>query len=198
MTAHALLERTGPIVIVATAILLIYSDYAPHALHFSVGAIVSTLTAKLLKRFLKQPRPSSINGHHDPHRDYGMPSSHSTAIAFMASYAILWTLYDSRTSVGITLALLLFVSGGFGLVAGSRVGLGHHTLEQVVVGSVVGATVALLWYYGVFWVVKDAWVLNSVRESPSLRQCVSVGIGVAVLAVVARKEREFRRIKKRE
>ncbi|KAJ3241243.1 hypothetical protein HDU78_001959 [Chytriomyces hyalinus] len=178
--------------------LLISSDYAPHALHFSVGAIVSTLTAKLLKGFLKQPRPSTSDGHLDPHRDYGMPSSHSTAIAFMASYAILWTLYDSRMSVGVTLALLSFVLGGFGLVAGSRVGLGHHTLEQVVVGSVVGATVALVWYYGVFWAVKDAWVLNSVRESKLLRQCVSLGIAAAVFGVVARKEREFRRIKKRE
>ncbi|KAI9336303.1 hypothetical protein BDR26DRAFT_864871 [Obelidium mucronatum] len=90
-----------------------------------------------------------------------MPSSHSTAIMYMACYSMLWVadeldpplsnspswsilslLYDHAQSTllinGAILATCLFV-------AGSRVLLGHHTMEQVLVGLLIGVGFGWFW-----------------------------------------------------
>lgn len=54
------------------------------------------------------------------------------------------------------------------MVAWSRVYLGYHTVNQVLVGCLAGALSALAWY-GVTWFIRDAGLLAWVLESPVAR-----------------------------
>lgn len=128
-------------------------------------------TAKILKRFVRQPRPA---GARKFAKTYGMPSTHSCTIAYFGVYLALSTLllslhprftsllpfYDSIaaraltdgpsllstwTHSGTRLFLALFWVAGAASVCWSRVRLGHHTPAQVFAGAALGSAVAAVW-----------------------------------------------------
>ncbi|ORZ03188.1 phosphatidic acid phosphatase type 2/haloperoxidase [Syncephalastrum racemosum] len=143
ITAHA-------IVTILTFIGITYSRTL-HAVYFGAGSILSAITAKMLKRVLRQPRPVPVK--RDPairiKQSYGMPSSHSLVMAYFAAYlSIAWLV-----SGGLALFWLAVVTDTAALaVMWSRIRLGHHSLAQVAVGFAIGALLALSWHQ--LWVLK--------------------------------------------
>lgn len=119
------------------------------------------MTAKVLKKFIKQPRPPSKSGK----TTYGMPSTHSASIGFMATYltlACIFLLPHRRLQRLLDMARVpaewsWLERAGFSTLAigfassvwWSRVRLGHHTPAQVAAGAALGSTVAL--YFFGFW-----------------------------------------------
>lgn len=101
----------------------------------------------VLKRLLKCPRPGSFPVVGIKNGDYAMPSSHAQLMGCLLALILL--LARSR-SVGkhyypilFILKLTTFVSTV--LVCISRVYLGYHLLEQVLVGVVIGFAFGSLW-----------------------------------------------------
>ena len=79
-------EQTQSIVTAITAVAILHIRSA-HSLWFGVGTLVAALTAKLLKHFIRQPRPTA-----SAKVTYGMPSTHSSSIAFFGTYLALCML----------------------------------------------------------------------------------------------------------
>lgn len=97
---------------------------------------------QVLKRSIRQRRPDGarMGGN-------GMPSAHAQFIAFFAAYVAAYTL--KRMGVHRQLEKQLTVAGAAVLAAVvcySRVRLGYHSVEQVVVGAAVGAVTGLAWH----------------------------------------------------
>ncbi|KAM0788904.1 hypothetical protein ACM66B_002986 [Microbotryomycetes sp. NB124-2] len=71
-----------------------------HALYFGAGTLVAAFSAKLLKKVIKQPRPTGAKKFE---KTYGMPSTHSSAISFFGTYlslsSILLRLHPRVTSL---------------------------------------------------------------------------------------------------
>ncbi|ORX58072.1 PAP2-domain-containing protein [Hesseltinella vesiculosa] len=107
-------------------------------IYFTFGACCTAVVGKVLKRLLKQPRPYGQKG-------YGMPSTHSQVMMFFACYSQYWQPESFEWAV---LAMSVFAV----LVAWSRVHLRYHTLAQVLVGSVIGGFLGLVWYRLWLWI----------------------------------------------
>ncbi|GAA5844689.1 hypothetical protein JCM3766R1_005988 [Sporobolomyces carnicolor] len=60
-----------------------------HAVYFGVGTLVAAFSAKVLKKFIKQPRPAGSKKYE---KTYGMPSTHSSSISFFGVYLSLSSL----------------------------------------------------------------------------------------------------------
>jgi dolichyldiphosphatase len=78
-----------------------------------------------------------------------MPSTHSAAIVFFASYIVFacWSLPMHHTLLSIPvlrLAPLITTPWALNILA-SRVWLGHHTWAQVAAGAAYGFAWAVLW-----------------------------------------------------
>jgi len=177
-----------------------------HSLYFGAGTLVAAFTgssllppplqhptnslndpAKLLKKCIKQPRPTGAKKFE---KTYGMPSTHSSSIAFFGVYLSLSSLllplhprltslipfYDqyvpvthSATSLYdyhltsrpleriVRLLLASFFIFGSSSVCWSRVRLGHHTKAQVLAGAGLGGSIALVWLS--IWLGIDGWSL---------------------------------------
>ncbi|KAI9028108.1 phosphatidic acid phosphatase type 2/haloperoxidase [Phycomyces nitens] len=138
------LSSAGTWVSVLTAAFLLYFR-SFHLGYFVIGSVITALTAKILKNTIKQPRPSHSSDIRSK-ISYGMPSSHSQVVIFFAVYIHLafssnWIEYSLGRSI-----LVLVVQLVAFLIVWSRVELGHHTLAQVLVGSALGAAMALSWF----------------------------------------------------
>ena len=112
-----------------------------HHLVFLFGLILSHELAKLVKRTVKQPRPDGSFL-----TSYGMPSDHSMFIVFISTYVILLVFANDgmkRRSQALT---TLLMSGVSIAVCFSRLYLGVHTMQQVVVGVLMGFIWGILWF----------------------------------------------------
>ncbi|ORZ18548.1 hypothetical protein BCR42DRAFT_349005 [Absidia repens] len=126
----AILAQIKFIVSLATFVLIIYTR-SIHFMYFVVGACLTAILGKVLKRIFQQSRPQGSG--------YGMPSTHSQVIMFFATY-FHCVAYTSMPSLVCCVSLLALA------VVWSRVQLKHHTLSQVTVGTLLGILCALLWY----------------------------------------------------
>lgn len=108
-------------------------------IYFTSCAIFTTLVAKVLKRIIKQPRPDSTTRK----TTYGMPSSHSSAISYFAVYlqCVVSTRAHSALTIGAVCLLVFSLA-----VIWSRVQLGHHTQGQVIAGTLLGTSMAILFF----------------------------------------------------
>lgn len=128
------------------------------------GHLIGELINKIVKHIVKQPRP-------DFHKDfgtssygltYGMPSAHSQFMGFFAAYFMcsVWYRVPLRKSPRIFTNLVLCTAAL--LVAFSRVYLLYHSVQQVLVGLMIGATIGMF-FYAVVSVARDVglvdWVL---------------------------------------
>ena len=78
---------------------------------------------------------------------YGMPSSHSQFMAFFAVQVILYTHYNIRLDHPLLKWLLYLPTVVLALlVMYSRIHLGYHSIEQVLVGSSIGIAYSVLWF----------------------------------------------------
>ncbi|SCZ97785.1 BZ3500_MvSof-1268-A1-R1_Chr7-3g09586 [Microbotryum saponariae] len=167
------LQNTQFIVTTLTIVLILRLRTA-HALWFGAGTLCAAFSAKVLKRFIRQPRPDGAL-HYET--TYGMPSTHSSSIAYFGTYLTLSSLllpFHPRISSLVPLYVHIvklgsdkFISGenlirlslaclfvvGASSVCWSRIRLGHHTRAQVIVGASLGTGVACVWF--VLWIGVD-------------------------------------------
>lgn len=176
---------------------LIWSTREAEVALMFAGQLACEAANFVLKRLLKQERPSRI---HKTGKGYGMPSSHAQFVAFWAVAMALFLLvrhtpswtdhgYGPRSAVdggrgnrqqagadsnstrparrasswgqdwvmvetyahrpwsyAERAAAAVFVLGVAALVAWSRVYLGYHTVNQVLVGCLAGSVCAVAWY----------------------------------------------------
>ncbi|TYH94886.1 hypothetical protein ES332_A12G069600v1 [Gossypium tomentosum] len=141
------------------------------ALWMAMGSIVNAVLSVGLKRLLNQERPVA-----GLKSDPGMPSSHAQSIFFTVVFAIaslLEWLGINELSVGISILALAFGS----YLSWLRVSQKLHTMNQILVGAVVGSIFSVLWYLS--W---DAVVLEAFNSSLWVRvivllACAGFGLG---------------------
>ncbi|WVQ93976.1 hypothetical protein IAU59_001054 [Kwoniella sp. CBS 9459] len=158
-----ILDETHITVTLSTALAILWTRDA-HVAWFALGALNSSLSAKVLKELIRSPRPpppdpSSKPSRVRPKRTYGMPSTHSTALTFYFIYLLPFALSSSFSSSSSaqssSLPSSLSLISGAGLIAywsaglWSRKELGYHTWEQIFGGAAYGTLLALGW--------KAAW-----------------------------------------
>ncbi|OCH96419.1 PAP2-domain-containing protein [Obba rivulosa] len=144
-----LLDKTNSIVTSLTAAFILYTRSAG-AVYFAAGAVLCSITVKIVKRFVRQERPvQTITGRRK--KTYGMPSTHSAVITYYAVYSALACTYLPihpllpMGEMSRTIPVLVVVPWAV-TVAVSRIWLGHHTWPQVAAGCTYGALFAPLWF----------------------------------------------------
>ncbi|KAH8765054.1 PAP2 superfamily-domain-containing protein, partial [Diaporthe sp. PMI_573] len=202
---------------------LIWSTREAEVALMFAGQLACEAANFVLKRLLKQERPSRI---HRTGKGYGMPSSHAQFVAFWAvamalfllvrhtpswtdhgygprsgaadggqaggggqggnrqvsnttrparrtsSWGQDWVMVESYAhrpwSYAERAAAAAFVLGVAALVAWSRVYLGYHTVNQVLVGCLAGAVCAVAWYAATA-AARSVGLLAWALESPFAR-----------------------------
>mmetsp|Transcript_38488 Transcript_38488/g.85702 ORF Transcript_38488/g.85702 Transcript_38488/m.85702 type:complete len:246 (+) Transcript_38488:1627-2364(+) len=127
-----------------------YSRRAVHEMLLPLGLVVNETLARFLKHVLKQPRPVEMCQDLDLCNSHGMPSSHTQCMFFALSLqsAILLRHFSSKSnfSRAVDILELLGLSAASAAVACSRVYLGYHSVQQVLVGAGLGLLFGLMWY----------------------------------------------------
>ncbi|MEO2193900.1 MAG: phosphatase PAP2 family protein [bacterium] len=98
---------------------------------YIVGGVVSAILCRWLKFAINASRPGSSY-----RSDPGMPSSHASTLGFLSVFPYVM-MSDNRY------AWLLPAGGGF--LAYLRVSQGYHTHAQVIVGWLLGTSIAVAW-----------------------------------------------------
>ncbi|GIL93021.1 hypothetical protein Vretimale_15453 [Volvox reticuliferus] len=120
-----------------------------------VAFVLNEGIARGLKHGLRHPRPTATCAKLDLCDSYGMPSSHTQSIAFAFMLHLLlhlrgWggkslgtRLIGACEVVGLGVAALL--------TASSRVYLGYHSIDQVVVGGLLGVAIGAMCFTVLGW-----------------------------------------------
>lgn len=145
------LDRTHGIVVGLTAAFLLYTRSAGVA-YFAAGASTCSLTVKLIKRAIRQPRPPPSIAGRRVKASYGMPSTHSATITFFATYILLTCQHLPihktlpQNPVIVRLMPPLVTTPWALAIIMSRVWLGYHTWPQVAAGSAYGVGMTFVWF----------------------------------------------------
>ncbi|KAK9897274.1 PAP2-domain-containing protein [Cystobasidium minutum MCA 4210] len=196
-----ILKETQTIVTGLTALSILRLRNA-HSIYIGGGATLAAVVAKILKRFIRQPRPElSLK------KTYGMPSTHSSSIAFFGVYLSLciWNIrphprflphllsrHGDSGDFSPLIRLLLTSGVAFGAISvcWSRVKLTYHTPAQVFAGASVGSILAVVCY--AVWqnklsIYADTWdaVIENIFQGGvnSLRQGSITPLRENVIAV---------------
>ena len=103
-----------------------------------IGGVITAILCRVLKFIIQASRPSS-----SVRSDPGMPSSHASTLAFLSAFPSLMVLEGHHGLSSFLLAWSLPMGGIF--LTSLRVILGYHTVPQVVVGWLLGTTMAYVW-----------------------------------------------------
>ncbi|GAB2224409.1 hypothetical protein Droror1_Dr00005168 [Drosera rotundifolia] len=141
------------------------------ALWAIIGSIANAVFSIALKRVLNQERPVSklrSSSKSDP----GMPSSHAQSIFF----AVIFIILSTNEALGINFLSLML--SGIIVVTGSyfawlRVSQEYHTMSQVVVGSVLGLSFAIAWFW--LW---NTFLLSEFNTSLEVQLLLVVGAAI--------------------
>ncbi|RLN46051.1 hypothetical protein BBJ29_003383 [Phytophthora kernoviae] len=135
----------SPIFIMIMYATLVTSQRDLDTISMFTGQMVTVVLNKVLKKVINQPRPEGA-----PMSGSGMPSAHSQFIAFFAAYVVAytWKRLNSRRRLEqwFTIVSVLVVAV---LTCYSRIHLGYHSTEQVVVGVVFGVLTGFTWHAAV-------------------------------------------------
>ncbi|KZP25420.1 PAP2-domain-containing protein [Athelia psychrophila] len=168
------LDRTNLTVTSLTACFLAHTRSVGVA-YFVAGAVMTSLTVKVLKRILRQPRPVNIvPALQKGSKNYGMPSTHSATITYYATYVPLACLYlpihpslpDNRLMRYVPPAIIIPWAM---LICVSRNWLGHHSWPQVAVGCLHGLAFACFWF--------SLWTHGLSARGVDLEQYMDVYLG---------------------
>jgi dolichyldiphosphatase len=147
---HVAADRSCKYVVVAITFAVAVGCTPPDASSVVVPVVVSmsvatALGGKLLKRLINQRRPAGASK-----SDGGMPSSHAVSLGYLStagSLALLWrrpalwglpeTVFSYEVVSGVMMAAAVYYSW-------LRAYVGHHSVPQIVVGFIIGASSALL------------------------------------------------------
>ena len=120
--------------------------------YYAVGFFFNTLLNFVLKGIFQQPRPSvdeklfnaSLkHGTRFIYKDgipsdlFGMPSGHSESVLYSTFYVFFALRNYTSTFIYLVFSLITIVQ---------RVYFNHHTVTQVIIGSIIGAAFAYLVY----------------------------------------------------
>ncbi|CAO3617602.1 unnamed protein product [Cunninghamella blakesleeana] len=109
-----------------------------------IGQLVNELVNAILKEYFQIARPYH---HLGLGTGYGMPSSHSQFVWYFTTFGTIYLLKHIKLSAPIWKGFYIFAMITMSvMVCQSRVYLGYHTLEQVMVGSSVGVIFGFIWY----------------------------------------------------
>lgn len=130
----------------ASAAFLIYTR-SVCAAYFCGAALCCALSVKVIKKFVKQPRPIGTT----KLKSYGMPSTHSAVVFFYAGTVILTSttlpIHSSLPAHPYVRVWPPVVAGTSALlVALSRVWRGHHDFLQIAAGSLYGGVCSVIAY----------------------------------------------------
>ena len=104
-----------------------YSD--KYVLKLFLGLIFLQILVKFLKKLFKESRPIKSN-------TYGLPSTKAATLVFIATYLILTNKLTDSTVVILVFALLVPIF--------MKYYSKEHSLKQLVVGSIIGLSVAYI------------------------------------------------------
>jgi membrane-associated phospholipid phosphatase len=107
-------------------------DFSKVLYPFIYGLIITLIITNILKHTLKVERPKTYKGGRDR---YSFPSGHSSTVTFIFLFIFL-----SSHSI-FTLSLLLFM---WYKVAYGSYSDGYHRIYEVISGTIIGGTVALI------------------------------------------------------
>ena len=140
----------GPIILIFITIMQLWNR-SSYMVGYLVFLFINTAFNGFFKIMVKQDRPhgsrSIVNEPYEGVHKYGMPSSHAQSVFYSMAY-----LYLTKTTPEI-LIIASFISA---LTLYQRWSYKQHTLEQLLVGSVVGIGVAYLGFF-----VTTKWLHTS-------------------------------------
>lgn len=159
-----------------------------------IGSILNAVLSKVFKKLLDHERPAELmynDGVGLKPSDGGMPSSHAMSLAFIG-ISILWggvVPAEYRPAFGLIVAIYSAIALRY------RVRDHLHTVDQVVVGLVLGATNALAWLkFGVgggagpvLSYVRDNWVSAETGLFPYSALAIPVIVGIIVVGSFERR-----------
>lgn len=122
---------------------LLFERHKRLAILFTGGVIVMSAAVIGLKQWLAVPRPDNALVEMST---YAFPSAHATSVMFLAValiFILLLIKTDRLPAINLSLSILLIAI----LIGLSRVFIKVHTLTQVLAGFVLGALVALVFFY---------------------------------------------------
>ncbi|EJD03646.1 uncharacterized protein FOMMEDRAFT_19035 [Fomitiporia mediterranea MF3/22] len=140
-------EETNLIVTSLTACCVLYTRSAGVA-YFAAGAVCCSLSVKVIKRFIRQPRPLHPTS---KKKTYGMPSTHSATISHFGVYIPLACFYlplhpsFPQSQYTRIIPPFIVIPWAIGIIR-SRIWLGHHTWQQCAVGCLYGISFSLVWF----------------------------------------------------
>lgn len=147
-----------PLCIAGSFIPLILFRRDLHTITFFAGTLLNELLNKLLKHWIREPRP--LRRSH-VHEEYGMPSSHAQFIWFFSTYVTLFVLlrlhhnhhnttssHSNSVPLERTCRALIVLACWLlaGLVCLSRTYLQYHTQPQVLAGGALGVCSGTAWF----------------------------------------------------
>jgi len=162
-----------PFVLVAFTCAFIIGRREVETIYALSGQVFNSAVNLMLKYYIREPRPLG-----SAKRGYGMPSHHSQYMFFVAAYISGWLLdrvfektkenrcggwWEAKFKHLVLTCIFYLLST---VVVYSRIHLGVHTTEQVLVGCIVGWIVGFLWHLAgkyffrplVFPYVAQTWV----------------------------------------
>ncbi|KAF0934882.1 hypothetical protein E2562_028883 [Oryza meyeriana var. granulata] len=116
-----------------------------------IGAVANSALSSLLKRMFNHERPASAL-----RSDPGMPSSHAQSFLYAAVFLVLSLFYWLRiTYISVILGVATLALGCY--LSWLRVSQRLHTLNQVLVGGIVGSAFGALWFAFFHLLVREAF-----------------------------------------
>ena len=144
----------SPLVIVIMFLTFFAAKRDMHTMTFGIGTILNGLLNYFLKHTIKEARPDNQVNRVKTKlwEQYGMPSSHSQFMFFVAGYIVFFVMFrlnhqgSSRLSKFAWFLATMASLGLAGTVAYGRVYLGYHSLSQVYWGAGIGSGFAFVWF----------------------------------------------------
>ncbi|KAL4378028.1 hypothetical protein GQ457_02G007150 [Hibiscus cannabinus] len=149
------------------------------ALWMAMGSIVNALLSVGLKRVLNQERPVA-----GLKSDPGMPSSHAQSIFYNVETDFGVPQFWNGSGVNelsVSISILALAVGSY--FSWLRVSQKLHTINQILVGAVVGSVFSVVWYMSLDAVVLEAFNSSLVIRVVVLLACVGLGLGFLLYVI---------------
>jgi len=119
---------------------------------FIIGGVLNYYLNGFIKLTIKQPRPTNPIHYIDDNlitgtQTYGMPSGHAQITSYALVFLYLINTSQNKSYNKIWLLLSVFI---YGLTIYQRWSFRRHTLEQLAIGTLIGASFAQITY----WTIK--------------------------------------------
>ncbi|KAK9013035.1 hypothetical protein V6N11_041057 [Hibiscus sabdariffa] len=147
------------------------------ALWMVMGSIVNALLSVGLKRVLNQERPVA-----GLKSDPGMPSSHAQSIFYNVVFTIASILeWLGVNEISVSISILSLAFGSY--FSWLRVSQKLHTINQILVGAVVGSVFSVVWYMSWDAVVLEAFKSSLLVRVIVLLACAGLGLGFLLYVI---------------